>query len=378
MSDAPSLTIGIEEEYLLVDRETRDLVADPDPGFHKACEAALGDQVAPEFLRCQVEIGTRPVATASEARDELARLRGTVGRLAAERGYAILAASTHPFAKWRDQRRTPKERYGGIEDAMGQNARRMLICGCHVHAAIEDEDARIDLMNQARYFLPHLLAISCSSPFWEGEDTGLASYRLTVMDALPRTGLPDVMGSFGEYRRLVALLVEAGCLEDATKIWWDLRPSDRYPTLEMRVSDVCPRIEDAVTVAALYQALLGFLWQLRAANQRWRQYPDTLIEENRWRAQRYAETRPLLDLGREDTTAVADLMTEIVALVGEEAGALGARDEVARAPVIAREGTSATRQRRVRDQALAEGADAHEAMVAVVDHLLEETMAGTG
>ena len=238
-----NFSMGIEEEYLLVDRETRNVVGSPDPGFHDACAEALGKQVTAEFLQCQVEIGTAPKSTAAEARAELVHLRRTVGDKAAAHGYAIIAASTHPFARWRNQSQTDKERYDAVRSDLAQNARRLFVCGCHVHAAIEDADLRVDLMNQVRYFVPHLLALSTSSPFWSGEDTGLASYRLTVMDALPRTGLPDIMSSYAEYERLVAAMVEAGCVEDATKIWWDVRPSAKFPTLEMRIADICTRIE---------------------------------------------------------------------------------------------------------------------------------------
>ncbi len=374
--NAASLTIGIEEEYLLVDRETRDLVASPAPGLHEAMNAALGGQVTREFLQCQVEVGSAPMRTAAEARADLARLRRTVSDVAEGYGYAIIAASTHPFARWREQMQTRKERYDGVHADLAQTARRMLISGCHVHAAVEDGDMRVDLMNQVAYFLPHLLALSCSSPFWEGEDTGLSSYRLTVMDALPRTGLPDAMPSWSEYERFVGTLVDAGCLEDSSKIWWDVRPSSKFPTLEMRIADVCTRLDDAVCIAALYQCLLSFLLRLRAQNQRWRLYPPTLIAENRWRAQRYGATRPLLDLGTGGMTPVADLVEELVELVRPDAERLGCVAEVEHARVIARDGTSAERQRSIHAAAREAGADEAAALRAVVDHLVAETVDG--
>ena len=374
--ETPSLTIGIEEEYLLVDRETRDLVAAPDPGLHETMQDALGGQVTREFLQCQVEVGSVPKATPDEARDDLARLRRKVSDVAERYGCAIIAASTHPFAKWRDQARTPKERYAGLQAEMEQNARRMLISGCHVHAAIEDPDLRIDLMNQVSYFLPHILALSCSSPFWEGEDTGLSSYRLTVMDALPRTGLPDRMSSYGEYERLVETMVRAGCLEDSSKIWWDVRPSSKFPTLEMRIADVCTRLDDAACIAALYQCLLSFLLRLRQGNQRWRSYPDTLIGENRWRAQRYGVREPLLDLGKGGMTPVPELVDELVDLLRPDAERLECVHRIEHARTIAAEGTSAGRQRAAYTGALDEGADAREALRTVVDHLIAETLEG--
>ena len=368
----PSFTVGIEEEYLVVDRETRDLVRTPDPGFPKACGERVGERVTPEYLQCQVEVGTRPHDTVGEALEDLIALRRGVAEAAEPFGYRVIAASTHPFARRRDQTHTRKRRYDELRSDLGQTARRLLICGCHVHVAIEDEDLRIDLMNQVAYFLPHLLALSCSSPFREGDDTGLASYRLTVFDALPRTGLPDPLTSWSEWRRLTDQLTEAGCIEDATKIWWDIRPSHRFPTLESRVTDVCSRVRDAGAVAAMYQSLLAYLFRLRSLNQRWRVYPATLLRENRWRAQRYGSTGKLADHGRRQMAPFADLIEEIVELTGREAEMLGCRAELLSARRIAAGGTSADRQRAARAKALEAGADEREAMRAVVDALADE------
>ena len=372
MIESPSFTVGIEEEYLVVDRETRDLVREPSEKFLKACSERIGDRVAPEYLQCQVEVGTRVHRTVPEAGAELAELRHDIAEIAGAYGYMPIAASTHPFASWRKQSHTRKPRYDGLHADLGLAVSRMLICGCHVHVGIEDADLRIDLMSQAAYFLPHLLALSTSSPFWEGQDTGLASYRLTVFDALPRTGLPDPVVSHAEYRRMVEHLIAAGCIEDATKIWWDIRPSDRFPTLEQRVTDVCSRVEDAVTVAALFQSMLAFLFRLRRANQRWRVYPSILINENRWRAQRYGAEGELVDHGRQTMAPLADLIEELVDLVGPDASMLGCRTEVVRARRIAAQGTSATRQRKVYADALARGAEPAEALRTVVDALAAE------
>jgi carboxylate-amine ligase len=372
MPPRPNFTIGIEEEYLVVDRDSRDLVTCPDPGFLEACADRLGERVTPEYLQCQLEIGTRPHETVGEARTELASLRKGVNEACAEFGYAAIAASTHPFARWREQTHTRKPRYDELRADLGAAVRRLLICGMHVHVCVEDEDLRIDLMNQAAYFLPHLLALSCSSPYWYGEDTGLASYRLTVFDALPRTGLPDMMSSFGEYRRLVAQLTEAGCIEDATKIWWDIRPSAKFPTVEQRITDVCARIDDAACIAALYQSIFAFLYRLRARNQRWRVYPATLIRENRWRAQRYGVSGKLVDHGRAQLAPLPDLMEELFELVGDDAEALGCAREMLHARRIVREGTSSDRQRAAFADATEAGADRDEALRAVVDHLIDE------
>jgi carboxylate-amine ligase len=228
--------------------------------------------------------------------------------IAGRHGCAPIAASTHPFARWLDQRHTDRERYETLGREMQAAARRLLICGMHVHVGIEDEELRIDLMNQFSYFLPHLLALSCSSPFWEGENTGLKSFRLTVFDALPRTGMPERFDSWAEFQRHIEIMTGAGLIPDASKIWWDVRPSAKYPTLEMRITDVCTRVEDAVCIAALTVCLMRMLYRLRRANQRWRAYARLLLMENRWRAMRYSFDEGLVDLGKGQITAHADLM----------------------------------------------------------------------
>ena len=376
MVDRPSFTVGIEEEYLIVDRETRDLVREPDDHFLERCAELVGERVAPEFLQCQVEVGTRPHNSVPEAAAELAELRRAVAGVASDFGYAAIAASTHPFAEWRTQSHTRKQRYEELHHDLAGAVRRLLICGCHVHVGIEDEDLRIDLLNQASYFLPHLLALSCSSPFWGGEDTGLASYRLTVFDALPRTGLPDNLASYGEYRRLVDQLVSAGCIEDATKIWWDVRPSAKFPTIEQRVTDVCSRLDDVACLAAMFQSLMAFLYRLRSRNQRWRVYPATLVRENRWRAQRYGANGRLVDHGRRQLAPLADLIEEWIEFVSPDAETLGCKAEVLHARRIVRDGTSADRQRAVYEKAMAEGAGPRDALRAVVDALIDEFLPG--
>lgn len=368
--ERPGFTLGIEEEYLIVDRESRDLVAEPVGAFFADCAEALGDQVSAELLRCQIEVGTKPHPTVAGAVEDLRHLRATVARMATRHGYAVIAASTHPFARWREQTHTPKPRYDEIWSDIGLPANRMMICGMHMHLGIEDPDLRIDLMNQIAYFLPHLLALSASSPFWEGRDTSLASYRLTVMDALPRSGFPDALASHSEYRALVEHLVETGCIPDATKIWWDIRPSDRFPTLEQRITDVCPRLGDVAAIAALFQSLAAFLHRLRLANQSWRLYPRTLLLENRWRAQRHGHAAELIDHGRRRALGIGAVVEELIALVGADAKALGCADELAGLRRVVAEGTSATRQRQVHAAALADGRDEADALRAVVDDLI--------
>ncbi len=372
MSDRPTFTLGIEEEYLIVDRETRDLVREPGEEFLEACRKEVGDQVTSEYLQCQIEVGTKPHRSVADAVAELTALRKSLAKVCDAHGYAAIAASTHPFSNWRAQTHTRKDRYDELRADLGQAVRRMLICGMHVHVGIEDDELRIDLMNQAAYFLPHLLALSCSSPFWGGEDTGLASYRLTVFDALPRTGLPDEMGSFNAYRRLVDHLVAAGCIEDATKIWWDIRPSAKFPTLEQRVTDVCSRVGDVAAIAALYQSIIAYLYRLKTLNQRWRIYPRTIIMENRWRAQRYGTVDRLVDHGRSALVPFEDLVDEMIDLFGREAELLDCRQELGQLRRIIRHGTSADRQRAAYKAAEDAGAAPEDCARAVVDHLIKE------
>ncbi len=372
----PEFTIGIEEEYLLVDRQTRDLIAEEPKGVMKECEKLLAGQVTPEFLNSQIEVGTRVSNTLAEARDDLKRLRRTVGGVAEAHGLAIVAASTHPFANWDHQTHTDKERYRILARDLQAVARRLLICGMHVHVGIGDENLRIDLMNQVAYFLPHLLALSTSSPFWRGDNTGLKSYRIAVWDELPRTGLPEQFDSFGEYQRHVDVLTRAGLVEDATKIWWDVRPSARFPTLEMRVCDMCTRLEDAVCIAALYLCVLRMLYRLRRVNQRWRTYARMLLNENRWRAQRYGFDEGLVDFGLGEVVPYADLLEEVIELVAEDAAHFGCEAEIAHARAILERGTSAHRQIAAYEAAKQAGAEDTEALRAVVDMLIEETTAG--
>jgi carboxylate-amine ligase len=246
----------------------------------------------------------------------------------------------------------------------------------HVHVGIADDHTRIDLMNQVRYMLPHLLALSTSSPFWDGTLTGLHAYRLVIFQNLPRTGMPEEFASWGEYQRYVEVLVGAGLIEDASKLWWDIRPSARYPTLEMRISDVCTRLDDAMTVAALYQCFLGYLYRLRRNNQRWRIYSPGLIDENVWRAQRYGTQGSLVDFGKGVLVPFPDLIEEMIELVAQDAVEFDVRDEVRHARTIVSEGTSADRQIAAYEKALADGAEEHEALQAVVDELIVDTLHG--
>lgn len=372
----PEFSIGVEEEYLLVDRETRALIVDPPQSLIGECEERIGGQVTSELLRSQIEVGTRVCHSVQEVRDDLARLRKGIIDVAARHGLAPIAASTHPFSRWSEQKQTQKERYDSLTAEMQAAARRLVICGMHVHVGISDEELRIDLMNQLSYFLPHLLALSCSSPFWDGQDTGLKSYRLTIFDALPRTGIPERFQSFAEYQRHVDVLINAGLIEDTTKIWWDLRPSGRFPTLETRIMDVCTRLEDAIALSSLLVTILRMLYRLRVANQRWRIYTSMLIRENRWRAMRYSFDEGLIDMALGRVVPFPELLDQLLQLTAEDAEALGCTAEMAGLRRILERGTSAHRQLKAYAEAKASGASHEQSLKAVVDLLIADTAAG--
>ena len=368
---APEFTIGIEEEYLLVHPDTMELAEGP-PELVEDCYAELGHQVSPEFLRCQIEVGTKVCATVDEAREDLKRLRAGVARHAAKYGLAPIAASCHPFASWDEQHHTDKDRYNQLHKDLAGVASRMLISGMHVHVGIAGNETRIDLANQFSYFLPHLLALSASSPYWRGRDTGLASYRMTVFDNLPRTGLPPRFSSWAEYHRSVDVLIDLGIIEDTTKIWWDLRPSARFPTLESRICDVMPRLNHTLALAALTQATMRMLWRLSRKNQRWRIYDAFLVGENRWRAQRYGTSEGLIDFGQRQIVPMQSLVAEWLEVVAEDLDALGGREAAHEVHRIVAGGTSAERQRAAYAAARKGGADHDAALRAVVAHLVEE------
>jgi len=365
----PGFTLGIEEEYLLVDADALTVKEAPD-GLLEKLQDDLQSQVSPEYLQCQIEVGTGVCRDIAEARDDLRRLRAAVAKRAAEFNLAPIAVSCHPSAEWNKQHHTNKDRYNDLRVEMAAAARRLLICGMHVHVGIDDDALRVDLMAQQCYFLPHLLALSTSSPFWQGNDTGLASYRLGVFDNLPRTGLPPHFDSFAEYERTTGVLIDAGIIEDTTKVWWDLRPSARFPTLETRICDMSPRLDHAIAIAALVQAITRMLWRLRSQNMRWRIYDRFLISENRWRAQRYGITEGLIDYGRGEVVPFGTLLDELLELVTPDAAVLGSMRELDVLREIVAGGTSATRQRSVREAVGSEDADAINR--AVVGHLIEE------
>jgi len=363
----PSLTIGIEEEYQIIDPETRELTSYVqkflDQGRH-----VLQDQIKPEFMQSQVEVGSHICRNVRQVRREVVRLRQSLREVAVANGLRIAAASTHPFSSWHDQSITAGERYTKHVEQMVDVARRLLVFGMHIHVGIEDRDLQIDIMNQARYFLPHLLALSTSSPFWQGRDTGMRSYRSIVFENLPRTGPPPDFSSYAELQRTIAVLIKTGCFDEPTKIWWDIRPHPNFPTLEFRITDICTRVDEAVCLAAVVQAIVAKLIRLRHCNQSWRRYRRHLICENKWRAARYGIEGKLIDFGREEEVPVRFLADELLELVDDVLDDLESRKEVEYINTILETGTSADRQLAV----FRETGD----LKAVVDSVVAETEEG--
>lgn len=362
------LTLGVEEEYQIVDAETRALDCYVDKILPNG-QVRLQGQVKEEFMQSQIEVGSQVCANVQEVREELRRLRGTLIEIAESQGKHIVAASTHPFSRWMEQTITPRLRYKALEENMQEVARRLLIFGMHVHVGIGDLELTIDIFNQARYFLPHLLALSTSSPFWDGRRTGLKSYRSVVFETLPRTGIPDSFHSYTQYDSFMATLEQVGVIDDRTKVWWDVRPHPKYKTLEFRVCDICTTINDAVCLTAIIQALVAFLIDLRLGNRSWRIYHRDLIRENKWRAVRHGIHGELIDFGKGKAVPFEELVDELVALLRPYAEHLGSWDEVKHARKIIKEGTSADKQLRVYDDS---GGD----LKAVVDWLIQATKEG--
>ncbi len=364
----PSLTIGIEEEYQIIDPETRELksyITQFLEGDHSVLRTL---ELKPELHQSMVEVGTKACTTVQEARDELVDLRRRVSAYARKQGAQIAAAGTHPFSSWQNQKITPEDRYAGIVQDMQDLARQMLIFGMHVHVAIEDPEQVIDSMNVLRYFTPHILALSSSSPMWEGRNTGLKSYRSAIFKRFPRTGLPAEFGSYSEYTNFIEVLVQTGSIPDASKIYWDVRPHHRYPTLEFRICDLCTNVEDAICCAALFQALVLKHYKMRVDNVTFRRYPLAMVEENKWRAVRYGTSGKLIDFGRQEELPAKALLEELVGFVDDVVDELGSRREVEHVFTILERGTSADRQLEVLERT--------QDPKAVVDFLVAETLSG--
>ena len=375
MTDQPEFTVGIEEEYLVIDIGTLNLVSTMPPALMEECDRELGSQVSKELLQCQIEVGTRVCKTMQEAREELVYLRGTVARIARKHDCLIIASSTHPFS-FGFTLITDDARYQELAEQLQRVVQRLYISGMHVHVGIPDDELRIDLMNQASYTLPHMLALTTSSPFWRGENTGLKSYRVSVFEQMPRTGVPPYFQSYADYMKHVNVLVDLDIIENPTKIWWDIRPSWRFPTLELRLSDICTHVDDAIAVASVFRCWLRMLYRLKKNNQRWREYSSFLIQENRWRAQRYGIDKGLIDFGQGTLVEFPELMDELIELITEDAEYFGCMDEINHIRTILERGTSAHQQVAVFNQSLADGKSHELALVDVVKYLAKQTLKG--
>jgi carboxylate-amine ligase len=359
-------TLGIEEEFQIVDPETRELKSHVSEILDEG-KLLLGEKIKPEMIQSMIEVGTGVCANIQEARDDISKLRCIISTLARKKGMEIVAASTHPFSKWSEQEIYDGDRYKLLVDELQMVARSLLIFGLHVHVGVPDLERRIHIMNAARYFLPHVLALTTSSPFWLGFNTGLKSYRSEVFKKFPRTEVPDHFESYPQYQGYVDLLVKMNCIQDGSKIWWDVRPHYKFPTLEFRVCDIPTRVDDTIAVAALFQAIVAKLHRLIDNNLGFRIYHRRLILENKWRAIRYGLDGKLLDLGKQKEVPVKDLIRELLEFVDDVVDPLDSRKEIEHIHTILDRGTSADEQLKVWE-------DSDRELTAVVDMLVQRTM----
>jgi carboxylate-amine ligase len=373
------LTLGVEEEYQIIEPKSRKLHSYIQELLAEDKNSVESLNLMPEFMQSQLEVGTYVCRNVKEVRLELQRLRGNVILLANKHGLEIVAASTHPFSKWREQSITEGDRYRELLDDLARIARSLLIFGCHVHVGFGNEkDLMIEIMNQARYFIPHVLALSSSSPFWVGELTGLKSYRSVIFEMLPRTGIPHSFSSYSEYQEFISTLSKVGAFGKAGtagKLWWDIRPHHKFDTLEFRISDICTKIDEAVFIAALYQAICAKLLKLRSQNLSWRHYRRMHITENKWRAVKSGIKGEMIDFGKEESVPFHFLAEELLEFVDDVLDDLDSRKEVEYIRTIVKNGTSADRQ--IKTYYDAGGDDnKEEALKAVVDQLIIETKEG--
>ncbi len=361
-------TLGIEEEYATIDLETRDLRSHIHSEMLEQGKLLLEERVKAEMHQSVVEVGTSVCQNIKEAKAEVKGLRRDMIQLAHRNNLGLAAIATHPFADWRKQEIYPDDRYKVIVEDLKMVARANLIFGLHVHVGMPDRETTIHMMNAARYFVPHLLALSTNSPFWMGMNTGLKSYRCKVFDKFPRTNIPDYFPSYGEYENYVNLLVKTGCIDNAKKIWWDIRPHPFFNTLEFRICDIPMRLDETIALAALIQATVVKLHRLYSANQGFRLYRRLLLMENKWRAARYGINGKLIDFGKQTEVPERDLILEYLAFVDDVVDELGSREEINYIHEILKNGTGADRQLRVYE----ETGD----LKKVVDYIMEETAAG--
>ncbi len=358
-------TLGIEEEFQIVDPESRELRSHVSE-FLDEGKMILGEQIKPEMIQSMIEVGTGICKNIQEARADISNLRGVIASLAEKNGLRIAAASTHPISRWQDQKIFDDERYELLVQELQTVARSLLIFGLHVHVGIPDRERQIHIMNASRYFLPHILALTTSSPFWMGHNTGLKSYRSEIFKQFPRTDIPDHFDSYPGFQRYVDLLVKTGCINDGKKIWWDCRPHPFFPTLEFRICDIPTRVDDTVAIAALFQAIVAKLTKLIEKNLGFRLYRRMLIQENKWRAVRWGLDGKMIDFGKQKEVPTRDLVLELLDFVDDVLDDLGSRKEVEHIHTILKRGTSADEQLRVYSET--------NDLKAVVDRLMELTM----
>ena len=367
MPPRPSFTLGIEEEFQVIDPETRELKSHIHQMFATG-ESRLKDKIKRELHEPVIEVGTPVCADISEARKQVTQLRAEIIRLARENNVRIAAAGTHPFSHWSKVPITSTPRYERIVHDLQMVARANLVFGLHVHVAVEDNEARIQLMNAVRYFLPHVFSLSVNSPFWCGRNTGWKSYRAKVFERFPRTGLPDYFGSYGEFEDFVRILVATGCIDNAKKIWWDVRPHPFFPTLEYRICDVPMRVDESICFAALFQALTVKLWKLYSSNMGWRLYRRSLINENKQRAARWGVNGKLIDFGKKAEVETETLLNELLEFVDDVLDELHSRNEAYYLSEILRHGPGANRQLAIYEKT--------NSLPAVVDYIVQETERG--
>ncbi|RFB78842.1 carboxylate-amine ligase [Methylovirgula sp. 4M-Z18] len=367
-------SFGIEEEYFVTRLDTRDTCQQLPRSFVESCRKELGEVFEREMLQAQVEIATPPSIDMAEARQALASYRGTLGRIAADHDLGVLAAGTHPLAAWSRQRATEARRYGQIMHDLQMLGSRNMVCGMHVHVSLPDPDRRVNIMTRLTPFLPLLLALSTSSPFWQGRRTGLMGYRLASYDELPRTGLPELFLSAKDYQHYIDVMTAAHAINDATYVWWAVRPSAKYPTLELRIADSCTRVDDAIAIAALYRALIRKLDREPQINADLTAASRAIALENKWRAQRYGIHGSFVDEKQRKAVTIKQALDDLLELVGEDAEALGCLNEAQSARDILHRGTSACQQLAIYSEARGRGKEARTALEPVVDWLMATTM----
>jgi glutamate---cysteine ligase / carboxylate-amine ligase len=370
-------TFGIEEEFFVVHERTLLIEPQAHERFIARANELAGGGIHPELLQCQIETATPVCRDFGEARRHMRRLRSGLARAGNELGLTVLASGTHPTAEWPEQQQTAKERYDQVVSELQLLAFRNLVCGLHVHVGLPDDETRIDVMRRSIPFLPILLALSCSSPFWRGMDSGFASYRLTSYEELPRTGLPPLLSSWGEYEAYAEVLRRAGIIANPSYIWWAIRPSHKYPTLELRIADACTRLEDSLVIAALFQGMVRALVMDRTINAGITSPERALAKENKWRAQRYGIEAELVDpFGQLASISAADAARRLVELVRPHARILGSEAELDGVERILTDGTSADRQMTIYREACNRGLSRPNALAQVKAWIQEETVSG--